>query len=403
MQPPVTQHRRHDIDALRALAFALLILYHGCMLYVAGEDWGWHLKSTHLAEWLQVPMLFVNRWRMDLIFLISGLSVHFLLRGAPTGRFIAQRSWRLLLPLVFGCLVIVPVQPYVQGIANGVVEPGYLQFLGDYFGHRQWPKDAFDGWEHSFTWNHLWYLIYLWCYTMVFAALLPLLRRLPNPFSHLRGGWLLVLPALPLLLYTFTLQPLFDETGDLIHDWYRHAVYFTVFLYGWWLGSATGVWDELVRLRRHALVAALVLVTAYLSMVFGLPDDAPEWMGVIGRTLRNLYIWMALCAILGWSKACLDKPFRWLPWATEAVYPWYVLHQSLILLIAYWLLPLHLGPVLEPVLVFAGTIAGCWLLHELVIRRVPWLRPCFGLKPRQRVQPLTGQFNAPQRAGAAGA
>ena len=41
MQPPVTQHRRHDIDALRALAFALLILYHGCMLYVAGEDWGW--------------------------------------------------------------------------------------------------------------------------------------------------------------------------------------------------------------------------------------------------------------------------------------------------------------------------------------------------------------------------
>ena len=381
MHPPATPHRRHDIDALRALAFALLILYHGCMLYVAGEDWGWHLKSTHLAEWLQVPMLFVNRWRMDLIFLISGLSVHFLLRGTPAGRFIAQRSWRLLLPLVFGCLVIVPVQPYVQGIANGAVEPGYLQFLGDYFGNRQWPRDAFDGWEHGFTWNHLWYLIYLWCYTVVFAAVLPLLRRLPNPFSRLRSGWLLVLPALPLLVYTFTLQPLFDETGDLIHDWYRHAVYFTVFLYGWWLGAANGVWDELVRLRRHALVAALVLVGGYLSMVFGLPDDAPEWLGVIGRTLRNLYIWMALCAILGWGKACLDKPFRWLPWANEAVYPWYVLHQSLILLIAYWLLPLHLGPVLEPVLVFAGTIAGCWLLHEFVIRRVRWLRPCFGLKP----------------------
>ena len=151
MQPPAMQHRRHDIDALRALAFALLILYHGCMLYVAGEDWDWHLKSTHLAEWLQVPMLFVNRWRMDLIFLISGLSVHFLLRGPQPGSFIARRSWRLLLPLVFGCLVIVPVQPYVQGIANGAVEPGYLQFLGDYFGGRQWPRDAFDGWEHGFT------------------------------------------------------------------------------------------------------------------------------------------------------------------------------------------------------------------------------------------------------------
>lgn len=388
------QQRRHDIDALRALAFALLILYHVCMFYVAGEDWDWHLKSTHLAEWLQVPMLFVNRWRMDLIFLISGLSVNFLLSGTSAGRFVAQRSWRLLLPLVFGCLVIVPVQPYVQGIANGAVEPGYLQFLGDYFGGRQWPRDAFDGWEHGFTWNHLWYLIYLWCYTMVFAALLPVLRRLPNPFTRLRGGWLLVLPALPLLLSTLALQPLFEETGDLIHDWFRHAIYFTVFLYGWWLGGADGVWDELARLRRRSLAAALVLATAYLAMVFGLSDDLPEWVLMVARTLRNLYIWMALCTILGWSRVYLDRPFRWLPWANEAVYPWYVLHQSLILLIAYWLLPLHLGPVLEPLLVLGGTIAGCWLLHEFVIRRIRWLRPCFGLKPVERSRALQVQTAA---------
>ena len=379
MQPQPMQ-RRHDIDALRALAFGVLILYHCGMFYVAGEDWGWHLKSTHLAEWLQGPMLFVNRWRMDLIFLISGLSVHFLLRHTSTGRFVAQRSWRLLLPLVFGCLVVVPVQPYVQGIANGAVEPGYLRFLGDYFGHRAWPAEAFDGWEHSFTWNHLWYLAYLWCYTLLFAALLPALRRLPNPFARLRGAWLLVLPSLPLLLYTFALQPFFEDTGDLIHDWYRHAVYFTAFLYGWWLGADRGVWDELVRLRRRAVTGAVLLAAAYLTMVFALPDDAPEWVVLVGRTLRNLYIWMALCAILGWAKACLDRPFRWLPWANEAVYPWYVLHQSLILLIGYWILPLHLGPVSEPLLVIAGTVAGCWLLHEGVIRRLRWLRPCFGLK-----------------------
>ena len=142
-----------------------------------------------------------------------------------------------------------------------------------------------------------------------------------------------------------------------------------------------GVWNELVRLRRHALASALLLLTGYLAMVFGLPDDVPEWVVTIGRTVRNLYIWMALCAILGWSKAYLDRPLRWLPWANEAVYPWYVLHQSLILLLAYWLLPLQFGPVLEPLLVLAGTIAGCWLLHEFVIRRVRWLRPCFGLKP----------------------
>ena len=98
--PPAT--RRHDIDALRAIAFAALILYHWGMLYVAGEDWGWHLKSAYHAQWLQLPMIAMNRWRMDLIFLISGLSVHFLLRDTRIGRFIALRSWRLLLPLIFG-------------------------------------------------------------------------------------------------------------------------------------------------------------------------------------------------------------------------------------------------------------------------------------------------------------
>ena len=83
-------NRRHDIDALRALAFAVLILYHLCMFYVA--DWGWHVKSVHLAGWLQFPMLFVNRWRMDLIFMISGMAAAFLLKTDQVWKFVRQRN-----------------------------------------------------------------------------------------------------------------------------------------------------------------------------------------------------------------------------------------------------------------------------------------------------------------------
>ena len=129
------------------------------------------------------------------------------------GRFLWARHWRLVLPLLFGMAVIVPVQPYAQGVANGAVEPGFGQFLLDYFGGRDWPEGAFDGWENSMTWNHLWYLAYLWMYTLALALLVRPLesapaRRLRAWFAGLRGPALLVLPALPLLAWTLLLGAL---------------------------------------------------------------------------------------------------------------------------------------------------------------------------------------------------
>lgn len=111
--------------------------------------------------------------------------------------------------------------------------------------------------------------------------------------------------------------------------------------------------------------------------------------GDIGHAGRALYMWTALLAIFGWGYTWLNRPFRWLPYATEAVYPWYTLHQSLIVLLAYWLIPLNLGGGIESTLVIGGTIAGCLVLHELVIRRVGFLRPLFGLK-RKRNSNLVG-------------
>ncbi|MEO8160804.1 MAG: acyltransferase family protein [Arenimonas sp.] len=396
--PPSLPARRHDIDALRALAFALLILYHLCMLYVF--DWDWHIKSSYQAEWLQWPMLFMNRWRMDLIFLISGVASAFLLDPQRIGRFLWARHTRLVLPLVFGILVVVPIQPYVQGVANGAVEPGFVQFLFDYFGGKPWPKDAFSGWKTGYTWNHLWYLAYLWMYTLALGLLARPLetapaRRLRSWFAGLHGPALMVLPALPLLAWTLLLQVRFPDNGDFIHDWYRNAMYFTVFLYGYLLAREAGFWAEAVRLRRLSLGVALALAASYLSLVAVLPDDISWPVQLLVWTLRNLYVWTMLLALLGWSHALLNRPWRWLPWANEAVYPWYMLHQSLIVLFAYWLLPLRLGPVLEPLAILTATIAGCWGGFAL-IRRSRWLRPFFGMKFQPRVPAPSPLLQSPQ-------
>jgi len=353
--------RRHDIDALRALAFALLILYHVGMYYVPG--WDWHLKSEYTADWLRYPMRFLGLWRMDLIFLLSGVALAFLRRGRTVGELLGRRTGRLLLPLAFGMAVVVPVQPYVQGMANGLVEPGFLRFLARYYAGGPWPRGAFDGWEHGVTWNHLWYLPYLWMYTailLLFSGFLKSISLKP------KGPWLLTLPAMPFVLYSVLLQSQFPVTHDLVHDWYLHAVYFTAFLYGYCIATDAAFWAEAARLRHLALVVALGCFAAQLA--FG------------GPVLRNFYLWTMIVAVLGYAHVHLNRPFRWLAWANESVYPWYVLHQSLILAIAAFVAPAHVGPVFEPLLIALGTLAGCWTATEMLIRPWPFMRPLFGLK-----------------------
>ena len=375
--------RRYDIDALRVIAFALLILYHVCMLYVT--DWGWHVKSSYQTEWLQWPMLFLNRWRMALLFLISGLAIGLFNPAGAAGRFALSRTWRLFLPLLFGMFFIVPVQAYCQGVSNGLVAPGFGAFMLRYWSFQAWPKDAFDGWQYGITWNHLWYLAYLWVYTLLLCVLLPALesrlgKRVQTAVCGLRGAGLIILPALPLVLYLTTLARLFPTTNDLLHDWFQHALYFSVFLYGYVMARSSALWNELVRLRYIATALALLLFAVYVVWDLQLGEH-PSDLTVAGiRSVRGFYMWTALLAILGWGHALLNRPYRWLRYATEAVFPWYVLHQSLIVLVAYWLIPLHLGPVLEPVLAIIATVGGCALLHEFVIRRTALLRPLFGLK-----------------------
>src|SRR5262249_33787281 len=153
-------------------------------------------------------------------------------------------------------------------------------------------------------------------------------RALRERFLALRGWRLLVLPGVPLAAISILLVKRFPVTLALWDDWYNHAIYFTVFIYGWWLAGGTDVWSELSRLRKRSLVAALVVFAAYW---LARAEDPPPAMLALVLALRSLYAWLALATILGWGYTYLNRPFRWLPFATEAVYPWYILHQSLII------------------------------------------------------------------------
>lgn len=397
--------RRHDIDALRVIAFSLLILYHSAMVYVA--DWSFHIKSTYQAEWLQYPMIALNRWRMPLLFMISGIAIGLARVEGHRLRFAGTRSLRLLLPLVFGMLVVVPPQTYFQIIQQYGYTGGFTHFYKLY---ASGGLCRIDQCLVTPTWNHLWYLAYLLPYTLLLLAALPLLQ-------WLRGRWgnageprrlsvfmLLTLPVLWLLGVRLWLAPRFEETHALLNDWVVHAESLPLFLLGYVLAIQSGFWNWARQQRWRTLVAALLAIGVELCLRwFGHHPPSgpmPEWAlhvpwYLVERIARVTYTWMALLAILGWGRALLDHPFRWLPYAGEAVFSWYILHQTLIIAIAYWLIPMKLGGGLEAALVVGGTVAGCLMVHEYLIRRVGWLRPLFGLKPR----PAAPSIPIPKTAG----
>lgn len=378
------QGRRYDIDALRVLAFSLLILYHVAMFYVL--DWGFHIKSAYQSEAIQLPMLLVNQWRMSLLFIISGLAVSFVWHKYSAGRFALRRVRLLLIPLLFGMAVIVAPQCYYEALSKGIIEPGFAKFMFQYWTFQDFPGEAWAGEEQiHWTWNHLWYLPYLLIYTML---LIPLAKLLDGPgwrfrdwFRSLRGVWIIVVPVVPLMFYGHFIWPKFpDITHALLDDWYAHAMYFTFFVVGYLIGRDAGFWTELARMRKVTLALSIAFFGLFLLRNAIMPDDAGFLLEKLSAAITYLNRWLWIVAIFGWGHHLLNRPMKWLPYATEAVYPWYILHQTLILVLGYNLGALSLGPVAEPLLVLGGTVAGCLLIHEFIIRRSKLLRPLFGLR-----------------------
>ena len=389
--------RRYDLDWVRVAAFFLLVLYHVGMYYVS---WDWHVKSPHAGETLEPLMLLTSPWRLSLLFLVSGIATAFLFGKRPAG-FLSQRSWRLLLPLIFGMLVIVTPQAYYEVVEKlpGGYRDGYLAFWGRYLqGDPSFCREG-DCLDVP-TWNHLWFVAYLWVYTVIAWALL---RFAPGAMDRV-GGWferrlsgigVLIWPALLLAIVRVALVGCFESTHALVDDWYNHAQYLPLFLFGVLVATRDGVWNALQRMRWPALIVA---AAGYAFIVWyfyfsGYNDETtppPDALRMFQRVIWAVFQWTLIAAIFGFVRgiAFTDSPA--LRYLREAVFPVYILHQTIIVVLAHNAQPLGLRPIFEGPLLVLATFAMSFAGFELV-RRVRWLRPLFGLKkvnPRHDSAPV---------------
>lgn len=396
--------RRHDLDWIRVGAFLLLILYHVGMFYV---PWDWHVNSPHPVEALEPVMQLTNPWRLTLLFLVSGAATRFLFeRFAAQGkgasrRFAGSRLQRLLPPLLFAMFVIVPPQSYYEVVEAarglGVADPAHSPWLADF-----WLKyvtasggwcDA-DGCLTTPTWNHMWFVAYLLVYSLILAMLLPVLRRVLAAVQSwlekgLKGWGLLLWPVVWLALIRWSLAPVFPITHALTDDWYNHALSFSAFLFGFVSVRSEVLKAGYERLRRPALMLALLAWAGWAIYAWAYrADDAvpPEALRAGMRLVYALDQWAFIVAILGYGARYLNRGGPVLRYLTVGVFPFYIVHQTIIVVVAHNLSTLGLPQLLEAGIVIGATFAGCFVAYE-VARRAGWLGLLLGVQPMSRPTP----------------
>jgi glucans biosynthesis protein C len=369
-------NRRYDLDWLRVIAFAILIFFHTGMGFTSYD---WHVKNYESSPFLDELIRFLHQWRMPLLFFISGAAVWFALEKYGTWHYLGERQKRLLWPLIFGMLVVIPPQVYCERIYQRQGYASFFDFYPTIFTAGSYPQG-------NLSWHHLWYIPYIWAYSMM---TLPLFAWLRSPSGRLAIVGFQNLLKRPLALYfiflpaaltEIVLRPYFPgDSCNLISDWANFTHKLTFFIIGFALASGLELAEVICRGRWQYLAAAVISLIG-LEYVWHAQVQMPS---ALYRCLSNFEIWMWILAALGFGRRYLNANSSALRYATSAVYPFYILHQTVIVILLLPLVYVDLGLWTKYTLVLTGTVLVTWGLYEGLISRVNILRVSFGLKARK--------------------
>ncbi|MCA9938495.1 MAG: acyltransferase family protein [Anaerolineales bacterium] len=360
----VTDHRRHDVDWLRTLALALLIVYH---VTVSFQPWGVYVgfpQNEQPLEGLWLVMMMLNVWRIPIVFVISGMGVRFALARRNWQDLLQDRTIRILVPFVFCVFCIAPISAY---------------FFQKYYEQ-----------EIAYTPNagHLWFLGNIFVYVLLLLPLLTYLKNRPHNalfrflsrlFSHAGG---IVVLVLPLVLEAALTRP----DSFVTYQWGFSPDGLYVPAHGFWLGLVCffigfliisvqdAFWPAAEKMRWVVLIAAFLLFLMRLFVFTFWLEMEVGWLVAVESML-----WML--AFLGFGAHYLNKPSPRLRYFSAAVYPVYIVHLPTQFVLAYFLLPLSLPAFPKWILLNAGTFAISLLLYE-ILRRIKLVRPLFGMKAR---------------------
>jgi hypothetical protein len=386
--------RLYYIDWLRILAFGLLFVFHSWRPF---DHFGWHVKNAEQSGFFDVLTVFVHGWRMDLIFLVSGVGTWFAL-SSKRNTFFADRIKRLIIPFIFGVILIIPPQKYIEAITFHGFKGNYPVFLAE------WPGIAFsfNFGKSILLWfghlgAHIYYLPYLFVMTVPVVFLYQILKNKTSGFDKFKRiiehPWGVFLLVIPIWITRFALKPVFPAYTD----WTDFFAYLWVFIYGF-LFIKDAKFIEVLKERKWLFFNIGLVLSAISVYIFvtgaGEPasESSPYGLQQLLISLVTALIefsWVMFFTALAATR--LNIGHKYLQLANQAVLPVYILHQTIIVIFGYFVINISTN-VWMKFFVLATLAIPFSLLLFLLIRKSTVLRFVFGMKndlpdvKRERVQ-----------------
>lgn len=388
---------------MRALVVAGLVVFHSAMVFAVGTSW--FVNDPRPSVGFTVFLLWGSLWGMPLLFLVSGMGVRYAMRSRSAWAFAAERLGRLGIPFLTGLVLLVPPMFYLERLA----QPGFHQPYGRFWlaflnvpaiAARLLPHGNWTTGGAGFDPAHLWFLYVLLVFSL---ALLPLFAYLRGPHGTRLTGRaaeraarhplaMLAVGAVPVVVTEAVFGP-DGSTGG----WERLAYVFP-FLYGFLIASDARLESALSRVRWPAVAAAAAAAVGLLGWAAAAPGvvsgAGPGW-----SALQGLAGWAWLAAIAGFAAAvtarrrgpgsgeprpAAARQPRWqraAGYANQAVLPFYLLHEPVIVAFAWIIVRWHAPILAEYTALVAASFTATLAIYELAIRRYRPTRFLFGMKP----------------------
>lgn len=383
------------IDWLRIFAVLLLFPFHTARIF---DPWPFYVKSQIQSVELVVFARFLNQWHMHLFFFLAGASTCLALRFRSQRQYVRERYRRLVVPLLFGILVIIPPQSYYRLFGDPrLVWPGnQLQF---FTGGPQFHKSYFAFYAHffngifphgNFEWGHLWFLAYLFVFSVLalpFFRYLKLksgLRFVAQFANFIQKPAALISSFIPIAIIEASLRGFYpDGNQNLYNDWANFLTYGTVFIYGFLFFSAPkGVF---VFSKYWPISLAIAVTTSVVYLGFLLPPllerslkpYSISWAALM--ILRALSTWCWVIFLMGLGKTLFDFGGKVLNYARESALPIYILHQTIIVIVGFYILKTGFSDVSCFIIISCSSLLLTISTYE-IIRHIHPLRFLFGMK-----------------------